>query len=93
MRFLPSGDPQQKIARSFWIGSQRGSARLKCKEFCVGFGKAKKWEVLVRPENVDHLRQNLGVLSLANALAFVDPALIDTISFAGEEEKLCCDPR
>jgi len=53
----------------------------------------KNWGVLVRSENVDHLRQNLGALSLVDVLTSEDIAIIDGISSPGEEDKLCWDPR
>jgi diketogulonate reductase-like aldo/keto reductase len=59
----------------------------------LAWALTKNWGVLVKSENVDHLRQNLGALSLADVLTSEDLAIIDAISSPGEEEKLCWDPR
>ena len=54
---------------------------------------SKNWGVLVRSENVDHLRQNLEAPSLVDVLTSEDLAVIDAISSPEEEKKMCWDPR
>ncbi|KAE9373129.1 Aldo/keto reductase [Stipitochalara longipes BDJ] len=53
----------------------------------------KNWAVLARSEKVDHLRENLGALTLVDALTSGDLAIVDAISSPGGEEKLCWDPQ
>jgi diketogulonate reductase-like aldo/keto reductase len=59
----------------------------------LAWALSKNWGVLVRSENVDHLRQNLEAPSLVNVLTSEDLALIDAISSPEEEIKMCWDPR
>jgi diketogulonate reductase-like aldo/keto reductase len=59
----------------------------------LAWALARNWGVLVRSENVDHLRQNLGALSLVDVLTSEDLAVINAISSPVVEEKLCWDPR
>jgi diketogulonate reductase-like aldo/keto reductase len=59
----------------------------------LAWALSKNWGVLVRSEKVDHLRENLEVLSLVDGLTSEDLAVIDAISSPGEEQKLCWDPR
>jgi diketogulonate reductase-like aldo/keto reductase len=59
----------------------------------LAWALSKKWGVLVRSGNVDHLRENLEVASLVDVLTSKDIAVIDGISSRGAEEKLCWDPR
>ncbi|RFU33899.1 hypothetical protein B7463_g2407, partial [Scytalidium lignicola] len=53
---------------------------------------AKKWGVLVKSENAQHLRENL-LTATPNTLTSEDSAAIDAISSANGEQKLCWDPR
>lgn len=62
-------------------------------QLVLAWALTKKWGVLVRSENVDHLWQNLETPSLVEVLTTEDLAVIDAISSPGEEEKLCWDPR
>jgi len=59
----------------------------------LAWALSKNWGVLVKSENIDHLQENLGALSAVNVLTSGDLAILDSISSAGEEEKLCWDPR
>lgn len=59
----------------------------------LAWALSKNWGVLVRSENVDHLRQNLEAPSLVDVLTSEDLARIDAISSSEEEEKMCWDPR
>jgi diketogulonate reductase-like aldo/keto reductase len=70
-----------------------GTRGLSKVQVVLAWALARNWGVLVRSENVDHLRQNLGALSLINVLTSGDLAAIDAISSPGTEEKLCWDPR
>ncbi len=72
------------------ISERRGLCKV---QVVLGWALAKNFGVLVRSENVDHLRQNLGVLSSVHVLTTEDLAIIDAISSPGVEEKLCWDPR
>jgi diketogulonate reductase-like aldo/keto reductase len=59
----------------------------------LAWALSKNWGVLVRSENVDHLRQNLEAPSLVDVLTSEDLALIDVISSPEGEKKMCWDPR
>jgi diketogulonate reductase-like aldo/keto reductase len=72
------------------IAEKRCSTRV---QVILAWGLSKNWGVLVRSENVDHLRQNLEAPSLVDVLTSEDLALIDAISSPEEEKKLCWDPR
>jgi diketogulonate reductase-like aldo/keto reductase len=72
------------------ISERWGLSRV---QVVLAWALTKNWGVLVRSENVDHLRENLGVISLVDVLTSEDLAIIDTISSPGEEEKFCWDPR
>jgi diketogulonate reductase-like aldo/keto reductase len=58
----------------------------------LAWALSKKWGILVRSENMEHLRRNLGASSLRGLLTAEDYAAIDSISSIGKEI-LCFDPR
>lgn len=72
------------------IAERLGSSKV---QVVLAWALSKNWGVLVRSENGDHLRENLGVSSMGEALTAVDLAVLDTISSPEQEEKLCWDPR
>lgn len=52
----------------------------------------KKWGVLVKSEDKQHLKENLSTMEV-KSLTLEDCASIDEISTADEEQKFCWDPR
>lgn len=72
------------------IVERLGASRV---QVTLAWALAKKWGVLVKSENPEHLRLNLETLSLAGSLTAEDCSAIDKISSPDKEEKQCWDPR
>jgi diketogulonate reductase-like aldo/keto reductase len=72
------------------ISERHGLSKV---QVVLAWALSKNWAVLVKSENFDHLQENLGALSAVNILTSEDLAILDAISSAAEEEKLCWDPR
>jgi diketogulonate reductase-like aldo/keto reductase len=59
----------------------------------LAWALSKKWGVLVKSENMDHLKQNLEAQALVQSINPEDIATIDKISSMGREQNVCWDPR
>jgi len=72
------------------IGQRLGITRV---QVVLAWALTRKWAVLARSVDENHLRQNLAACTSVGVLTSQDCAASDAISSPGEENKLCWDPR
>lgn len=72
------------------IAERLGASRV---QVILAWALSKKWGVLAKSENVEHLRLNLETLPLVGSLTAEDCSTIDNISSPDNEKKQCWDPR